>query len=385
MGEAVTSNNKNKSFGKKQNQNNNNNNGYPKKHNNKKRGFYEIEGAESSLGTSKLRKKIRDMERLMTKMNKTAGNANAEKKQELERTLQALKLQYADAMKANHEREVAAKYHKIRFVERKKAVRRVVQQVKKLKSFYDKIQAADEQNEQDQKQQDDEKELKLQLLNSEIELYYTIVFPRAENYISLYPSSDTVPEDLEMRQEIKAAVKKEIKRLTETGLLPCGYEEVAEKKKTNSAPKKDQKKNEETGETEETKEKEDKEESSEKTLIPSSKSLQYMDELRRKVIDEGYSVIERTIVSDIVEAYKQKKEEQEEKEKKNNDGDSKDKENKEQERDINQDEEKQAEEQNVTSESANASDKKKKKKKEKKEKSDDNDEKKKKNKKRKTN
>lgn len=382
MGEAVTSNNKNKSFGKKQNQNNNNNNGYPKKHNNKKRGFYEIEGAESSLGTSKLRKKIRDMERLMTKMNKTAGNANAEKKQELERTLQALKLQYADAMKANHEREVAAKYHKIRFVERKKAVRRVAQQVKKLKSFYDKVQAAEEQNEQDQKQQDDEKELKLQLLNSEIELYYTIVFPRAENYISLYPSSDTVPEDLEMRQEIKAAVKKEIKRLTETGLLPCGYEEVAEKKKINStAPKKDQKKDEET---EETKEKEEKEESSEKTLIPSSKSLQYMDELRRKVIDEGYNVIERTIVSDIVEAYKQKKEEQEEKEKKNNDGDSKDNENNEQGTDIKQGEEKQAEEQKVTSESA-AADKKKKKKKEKKEKSDDNDEKKKKNKKRKTN
>ncbi|VVT50282.1 uncharacterized protein SAPINGB_P002690 [Magnusiomyces paraingens] len=292
-------------------------------------GSYEVQAVTGTAGTSRLRRKIRDTERLL-RNGKFLEN-NAEKRAEVERALGALRAQLEDAEALQRAREMATKYHKIRFVERKKALRRVVQEVKAIAAA---ATAAANTKTDDEKNNEIKNQDKLRAL--EVDLYYTIVFPRSENYVSLYPTSDE-PEDAQVRNRVRETVRREIRKMMDVEVLPSGFvivEETGEdtKPEVSEDGKDTRNEDEEEKDEEEKKDEEDddeEEKETEKTRKevmskkkkqtgprPSSRAIEYADELRRKVVDDSQVFISPEIV--IAERKKEgvkkekKKEEEEE-------------------------------------------------------------------------
>lgn len=284
-------------FPSNNNNNNKNGNGPHKRQRRAGGGSYEVQALSASAGTSRLKKKIRDMERLL-KNGKFLEN-NSEKRLETERALDALRAQLGDAAKTNRAREVAAKYHKIRFVERKKAARRVIQQVKAY---------AEQVKEGEEEEEGVEKEVKKALADAEVDLYYTIVFPRGENYVSLYPTAEE-PDDSQIRTEIRETVRREIRKLIDVEVLPSGFilhssSVKADEGDDDKNVEEDQDKNGEEDQDVEDEEEEKAQKSSKKDKNgdrPTSQAIVYADELRRRVVDNNEVLIAAEIVSSIRE------------------------------------------------------------------------------------
>lgn len=303
------------------NSNNNNNNNHNGKQQHQRRarfggrGYYEVQAVDINSGTSKLKKKIRDMERLL-RNGKFLAN-NAEKKLETERALDALKSQLAQAQQVNNEKDTVARYHKIRFIERKKASRKVANEVKAYVEYLNKKkeQGANEE-EEDAEEGEEEKELKRHLLDAEIDLYYTILFPRTESYVSLYPSAQE-PEDAQTRNQIKEAVRLEIRKLISVNDLPTGIKYSSEqneldedKEEEEEEEEEDQDDDDDEEEDDEEKEKENEKDESEtvakqpvskkrtRPAKPISHAAAYSSDLRARVI-AGEKFVAAQIVKDI--------------------------------------------------------------------------------------
>ncbi|CCC70477.1 hypothetical protein NCAS_0E04070 [Naumovozyma castellii] len=173
-------------------------------------------------GANKIKRRIRDLERLLKKKKDILPDTVIVEK---ERTLEALRMELENAELRHKTKQNAKKYHMVRFFETKKATRKYKKALKQLASAKDK----------------DEKELRgAQLLESKIDLCYVVNFPKTEKYIALYPTENT--DDLETGSE-KTNISKEntnvrreafrtlVANQLEEGTLPVSLEEIMKGKK----------------------------------------------------------------------------------------------------------------------------------------------------------
>ncbi|KAK9243698.1 hypothetical protein V1506DRAFT_543726 [Lipomyces tetrasporus] len=140
--------------------------------------FKEVHDASSSV--SRLRKKIRDLERLLKRSTSASSgkpiekNSTAIARREQERALRALKDELRGAERSAKDKKLDKRYHKVRFFERRKAARRVIQARKTVAAL------SDERDEEKRKVAGEA------LLFAETELAYVVLYPREWKYVSLY-------------------------------------------------------------------------------------------------------------------------------------------------------------------------------------------------------
>ncbi|KAK9467939.1 hypothetical protein V1512DRAFT_260399 [Lipomyces arxii] len=135
--------------------------------------FKEVENAESLSSLSGLRKKIRDLERLLNRAQEKgeSKNTTAMARREQERALRALKDEFQRAEQNKTDRRLDQRYRQVRFFERRKAVRRLEKARKMLSKNEDKT---------------EKKRLEKDLRLAETELAYIALFPKDKKYVSLY-------------------------------------------------------------------------------------------------------------------------------------------------------------------------------------------------------
>lgn len=191
-------------------------------------------------GSSGIRKKMRDITRLLQRDNLAADMRIAN-----ERALKTLKLELQKIQGDQKERKLAQKYHKVRFFERKKAIRFYMKSKKNLESFETQLAEAEKKDDKEAV-----KELKKQLKkekrvfrHSQIDLAYVLNFPKNEKYIALYATS-TIPLDKlpkKAKDGIKASNdrKEEFKKIfaeqLKQGQLEVSIEEGLGKDRTEEA------------------------------------------------------------------------------------------------------------------------------------------------------
>lgn len=142
-------------------------------------------------GSSGIKKKIRDISRLL---NKNSDTLPADVKIANERALKTLKLELEKVQVDQKTKKLVQRYHKVRFFEKKKAIRFYKKSEKIIKDLEVEI---------DGKQNTDEvKELKKKLKKEKrifehckVDLAYVLNFPRNEKYISLYAKTE-IPANL---------------------------------------------------------------------------------------------------------------------------------------------------------------------------------------------
>ncbi|AOW29895.1 rRNA-processing protein EFG1 [Candida albicans P57072] len=193
----------------------------PKNNKSRSRGA-PIQVAESiGSGSAKIKKKIRDIERLIKKN----PNLPADKKIEYDRALKGLKVELQNSQVQNKAKVLAKKYHMVRFFERKKAVRKL----KNLRKEFERISQTGIRK--------DIKKARKQLRHGEIDLAYVILFPKTEKYISLYPSPNdedqtdpNVIKGLKITEERRREFRKYIEKLMEEGKLPFSIDDALQGK-----------------------------------------------------------------------------------------------------------------------------------------------------------
>lgn len=167
-------------------------------------------------GSNKIKKRIRDLERLLTRKRATLPDTIIIEK---ERTLEALKHELENAKLRQTVKENAKKYHMVRFFERKKALRRYKKAVK-LTDNSDKESAAG-----------------TDLLEKTIDLCYVVNFPKTEKYIALYPSNENEEEKLDKGSKKTQIRREAFRELIATqlkeGTLPVSLKEISRGKKLN--------------------------------------------------------------------------------------------------------------------------------------------------------
>lgn len=171
-------------------------------------------------GASKLKKKIRDIERLLKK-----DNIPAHIRVDNERSLKALKVDLVNTQKSLKAKEVAKKYHMVRFFERKKAIRKLKQAMK----AYEDVSKTEVRK--------DIKKARKVVHHSEVDVAYVILFPKEEKYISLYPNAKEgedkstlnnpkAKKGAQMTEQRKRELRKNVEKLIESGKLPFSFEDV---------------------------------------------------------------------------------------------------------------------------------------------------------------
>ncbi|KAK9387331.1 hypothetical protein V1515DRAFT_601481 [Lipomyces mesembrius] len=139
--------------------------------------FKEVHDALSTSSVSRLRKKVRDLERLLKRTSSSTNgskNSTALARREQERALRALKDELRTLEQNMKEKILDKRYHKVRFFERRKAARRVIKARKAVAAL------GDEDDEVKRKMVEEERRF------AETELAYVTLFPREWKYVSLY-------------------------------------------------------------------------------------------------------------------------------------------------------------------------------------------------------
>ncbi|KAF7983031.1 hypothetical protein HWV62_24680 [Athelia sp. TMB] len=129
-------------------------------------------------GVQKLKASLRQTKRLLAK-DKLAADVRVE----TERRMKALEADIAQAESSRKERVMSVRYHKVKFFERQKVVRKISQTTKAL--------SADDLSSKKKGKID------ATLLELRVDLNYILHYPKANKYISLFPP--------EARQESSAA------------------------------------------------------------------------------------------------------------------------------------------------------------------------------------
>ncbi|KAF9075493.1 hypothetical protein BDP27DRAFT_1212394 [Rhodocollybia butyracea] len=166
-----------------------------------------VDDASSALpGVQKIKSAIRQTKRLLAK-EKLAADARVT----AERKLKSLEADLAKAEISRKERTMSTRYHKVKFFERQKVVRKINQTKKKLSE-------ADASSGRES--------FKTLLYEHRVELNYINHYPKTKKYISLFPpevrdkSSEITPassaESGVEREEIKTWIRKQM----EAGVLP---------------------------------------------------------------------------------------------------------------------------------------------------------------------
>lgn len=158
-------------------------------------------------GTNKIKKRIRDIERLLTKKKDILPDTVLLEK---ERTLEALKLELTNAELNQKAKKYSTKYHMVRFFERKKALKKYNQCLRKIEKI------TDEEREAYNKR----------LLGRKIDVCYVVNFPKTQKYVSLYPSLDK-PEPTDSKSYIqRKTIRDLIAKQLEEGKLPVSFEDI---------------------------------------------------------------------------------------------------------------------------------------------------------------
>ncbi|RCK65189.1 rRNA-processing protein EFG1 [Candida viswanathii] len=181
-----------------------------------------IQVAESmGSGSAKIKKKIRDIERLLKKNAKLP----ADKKIEYDRALKALRVELQNSQVQNKAKVISKKYHMVRFFERKKAVRKL----KNLRKEFEEVLKTEVRK--------DIKKARKQVKHGEIDLAYVILFPKTEKYISLYPSPNdedqtdpNVIRGLKKTEERRREFRKSVEKLMDEGKLPFSIDDILQGK-----------------------------------------------------------------------------------------------------------------------------------------------------------
>lgn len=169
-------------------------------------------------GANKIKRKIRDIERLLNKKRDALPDTVILEK---ERTLEALKFELKTSELKQKAKKNARKYHMVRFFERKKALRRYKQALKQSKLASD-----------DEKVQES-------LLQRKIDLCYVVNFPKTEKYIALYPSttqdgvSQTAKRGLQKTDIRRKAFREVVSKQLLEGSLPVSLDNILQGKKLN--------------------------------------------------------------------------------------------------------------------------------------------------------
>ncbi|KAG9303196.1 hypothetical protein G9A89_000731 [Geosiphon pyriformis] len=137
------------------------------------------------LGISSLKKKIRDIERILR-----LGTLSAEKRVYSERSLKALKLKLVEKKADSIEKLIHDKYRMVKFFERQKITRKIKKYEKELQ--------------EPNLLKDQRKAISEKLLELQADLNYVIHYPAQKKYLSLFPTEGA--DDLDMirrRNEIR--------------------------------------------------------------------------------------------------------------------------------------------------------------------------------------
>lgn len=162
--------------------------------NKRRRGPREVGGSKTGDGLSKLKKRIRDLERVL----KRPVPMDESKRLELERAVAAYKVEAEDLIGGRNTKKNAEKYRMIRFFERQKASRKVKQARKLLETAEDAGK---------------KKEAEKLVEKYTADLAYTIHFPMDVKYISLYPNGavDETTESSKQREQYRTQFAEQIK------------------------------------------------------------------------------------------------------------------------------------------------------------------------------
>jgi len=139
-------------------------------------------------GKQKLKSSLRQAKRLLAK-----ENLAADKRVEAERRVKALEAELEQADQSQKERAMAVRYHKVKFFERQKVMR-------KLKKLKKQLDSNDEKN---------HTQVAAQLLEERVNLNYILHYPKTKKYISLFPP--------EVRQAISAGASEKEANKTDKG------------------------------------------------------------------------------------------------------------------------------------------------------------------------
>lgn len=164
-------------------------------------------------GTNKIKRRIRDLERLLKKKKDTLPSTVIIEK---ERNLQALRLELQNNELKSKIKANAKKYHMVRFFEKKKALRKYNRLLKKIKESGA-----------------DDKELQEKLRATTVELCYVINFPKTEKYIALYPNDtpSTDPKGVELTNLRRKQFLKLVAERMDANALNVSFEEILMGKK----------------------------------------------------------------------------------------------------------------------------------------------------------
>lgn len=179
-------------------------------------GSVALSGAMSN-GTGAMKKKIRDIKRLLSKEDLPSGMRVAN-----ERALKTLELNLNDHASTKKMKKMQKKYHMVRFFERKKAIRRYKKAKNEL-AISEKRSHDEDVDEEEMKEL--RKTLKKQrrlLHHASVDFAYVLNFPTNIKYISLYTIS---PVDPKMNEKMKKGItltnekREEFKKQYTTELL----------------------------------------------------------------------------------------------------------------------------------------------------------------------
>ncbi|KAJ7672114.1 hypothetical protein B0H17DRAFT_1084491 [Mycena rosella] len=139
-------------------------------------------------GVQKLKSSLRQTRRLLAK-----DNLAADVRVETERRLKALEADLEAAELGKKERTLAVRYHKVKFFERQKVVRKLNQTKKKIAAA-------------------DAAALQATLLELRVDLNYILHYPKTKKYVSLFPPELRKGETQELasdagREEVRAWVR----------------------------------------------------------------------------------------------------------------------------------------------------------------------------------
>ncbi|KAI5117981.1 hypothetical protein M0805_009198 [Coniferiporia weirii] len=127
-------------------------------------------------GVQKLKSALRQTRRLLAK-----DNLDADVRVETERRLRSLEADLQTAERKRKERAIATRYHKIKFFERKKVLRKINQVKRELEACPEDGSASSKKA---------STQLENALFELRVDLNYITHYPKLEKYISLFPSSD---------------------------------------------------------------------------------------------------------------------------------------------------------------------------------------------------
>lgn len=157
-------------------------------------------GQFTAVGSNKIKKRIRDIERLLARKRDSLPDTVIIEK---ERSLQALRHELDQAQLKQKVRKNAKKYHMVRFFERKKAMRKYKNALK------------NDANPEE-------------LYKRKVDLCYVVNFPKSEKYIALYPNQEN---DSLSTGERREAFRDTVAKQLQSGSLPVPLEDILEGKK----------------------------------------------------------------------------------------------------------------------------------------------------------